>query len=539
MEHILAAKRYRAPYALVGLLAWLLIGLAVPGRASAHAMLLEAQPSPGAHLDRSPTRISLKFSERLEQGLYHLQVLGEEGRPVSAQPALLSDNRQQLNLDLPEMPDGVFTVTYRILSTDGHPISGSYTFAVGDISLMQVDGGGLSSSHGSSISEAGEMHPASLLLYTIRALYMASMLCLTGWMLWVKLLDTDARDLQSYRMRWLRIQQRCFLLLLSATIAVQFTQTLLIGAGLNLAAILMTVQGVSWLASLSFAMASCLLYRRSAWAGLAGMTLVIMAESCNGHAAAIAPGRAIALEGVHLLAAAVWAGGLLYLVAHYRKFKEHAVAFLPKFSAAALTSLVALVVTGAAVGVLYLPKLEYVTASSWGRLLLLKTGCVLFVMLTGAFLRSRIKRGRAGSVGGLLKIDVSLMLMIMGIVGVFTTLSPTPANRPFQWEVTDHPAIIMAEMTPFAVGVNRVQVQAGLPENPEMSTAPKSIRMWLRYADSDNDMTAPMEVPLTPSSRMFANDAVYIPFAGTWEVEIRIMDVDDEETVYRKSQTIY
>jgi len=470
--------------------------------------------------------------------MYHLQVLGKDGHPISMQPVQLSKDHKKMNLNVPDMPDGIYTVTYNILSVDGHPVEGSYTFLVGEVPAAQAG-----SSERSLLPDRHESAGLSnrlfdMLQYAVRSFYLLSLLCLAGWMFWA---GRSARDAgvgkwPAYRARWLQALQRCFLTSLAAVVFLQLMQTYRIGGWAGLPAWLMTVQGESSMLGLLFGFVSILLYRRSARLGIGGIVLVLAAESFNGHAAALHPAWAIPLDGIHLLAAAIWAGGLLYLLVHYRISKEHARTFLPRFSVAALASIGALAVTGAASAWIYLPKLEYVLASAWGRWLMVKTGCVLLVVLTGALLRSRIKRSRFGAIGGLLKIDFSLMVLIMGIVGVFTMLSPSPSNHPFHWEEAGKQAVVTADIVPFTAGANRFLVQVRLPDRSG-SAAPMEVRMMLRHEGVNT--TAPIEIPLTRSSDNYRNDEAYIPFPGTWEIEIRMMDADDEETVYRKTQTIY
>ncbi|MFH7572222.1 CopD family protein, partial [Pseudomonas syringae group genomosp. 7] len=66
-------------------------------------------------------------------------------------------------------------------------------------------------------------------------------------------------------------------------------------------------------------------------------------------------------------------------------------------------------------------------------LLLIKVALVLFVILLGGILRYAMKRKRENSIGRLLKVDISLMVIILGITGVFTQISPLPQNEPLEW----------------------------------------------------------------------------------------------------------
>ena len=53
---------------------------------------------------------------------------------MTSQSAQLSDNQQEIRLELPELSGGIYKVEYYVVSSnDGHPIRGSYHFNVDDV----------------------------------------------------------------------------------------------------------------------------------------------------------------------------------------------------------------------------------------------------------------------------------------------------------------------------------------------------------------------------------------------------------------------
>src|SRR5699024_1585741 len=126
--------------------------VAVPS-VSAHAILLSAQPSQGSHIDESPDKIVLTFNERLGGELYQLKVYDKNTESVTDQKATLNKNRHKLRLKIPELKDGVYTVQYKVISADGHPVDGLYTFSVGDVSSEAT-----ASSAGSNLLDTGHEH---------------------------------------------------------------------------------------------------------------------------------------------------------------------------------------------------------------------------------------------------------------------------------------------------------------------------------------------------------------------------------------------
>ena len=131
----------RSWFLLVALLAvWLGGGVVTAPPAAAHATLVSTDPGEGARLDAVPAEVSLEFSEGVSLGAGYARVLGSDGERVDTGAAAVDGRvlRVPLRADLPD--DG-YLVTYRVISADSHPISGAYSFVVGDGDLLSTAGG--------------------------------------------------------------------------------------------------------------------------------------------------------------------------------------------------------------------------------------------------------------------------------------------------------------------------------------------------------------------------------------------------------------
>ncbi|MDP9119117.1 MAG: copper resistance protein CopC, partial [Actinomycetota bacterium] len=105
--------------------------LATP--ASAHAALKETDPANGALLDAPPKEIRFAFTEPPDLSLTTIGVVDRSGALVPTDPAEpVPRADRQIRVRLEDVPDGVYTVTWRTVSTvDGHVTSGAFTFGVG------------------------------------------------------------------------------------------------------------------------------------------------------------------------------------------------------------------------------------------------------------------------------------------------------------------------------------------------------------------------------------------------------------------------
>lgn len=99
--------------------------------ALAHAELLRATPSDGDTLSEQPGEVRLFFDEPVRAEFDPIKVTDEEGNRVDREDArTLSGDPDVVVASLDVLPEGSYTVEWRITSADGDPISGEYGFAV-------------------------------------------------------------------------------------------------------------------------------------------------------------------------------------------------------------------------------------------------------------------------------------------------------------------------------------------------------------------------------------------------------------------------
>jgi copper transport protein len=130
---------------------WLRVALAValgavvlvarPEAAGAHAELTSSEPASGAQLDSAPAQVLLEFTEPVDLAENGVEVLAASGDPIDVPDAENpGGDRSRVAVDLPPLDDGAYVVSWRIISEDSHPISGAFTFAVGDASAADAQG---------------------------------------------------------------------------------------------------------------------------------------------------------------------------------------------------------------------------------------------------------------------------------------------------------------------------------------------------------------------------------------------------------------
>jgi methionine-rich copper-binding protein CopC len=120
-----AAARTRAPVLAVLAAGLALVAIAAP--ASAHNFLVSVSPADGSTVDTAPAAVVLTFDQPAQALGTAILVLGPDGTTVSTGAPILVNSTVSESLGA-QRPAGVYTVTWRVTSADGHPISGRFTF---------------------------------------------------------------------------------------------------------------------------------------------------------------------------------------------------------------------------------------------------------------------------------------------------------------------------------------------------------------------------------------------------------------------------
>ncbi len=105
--------------------------LTVAVSASGHASLLSSTPEDGAALDIAPEDVRFTFSEELFAELIEVSVLDAAGDLVMATEA---EQTPPPGTDVivpwpSDLPPGEYSVAFRVVSADGHPVTGRITFS--------------------------------------------------------------------------------------------------------------------------------------------------------------------------------------------------------------------------------------------------------------------------------------------------------------------------------------------------------------------------------------------------------------------------
>ncbi len=397
--------RRGAAAVVVGLLVALLaVAAAVP--ASAHAMLERTSPGADSVVARAPDRVDVTFSESVSLVPGAVRVYDGALREVDAGAASHPDgDPTSAVVDLPPgLAAGTYTVTWRVVSADSHPVSGGFRFSIGHPGPSAIP---------PPAPDAGGGAAAGLLAVA-RFVEYAGLAVLGGAVVLVALRRAGA-DVATLRRGRRAVVAGWWALLVGSVLALLLqgpdAAGVEVGAALDPAVLATTTSsptGLLLAARIVLVLVAGLVGRRlvaatdaspatgeravvTVAAGLAAAATF----SASGHAGVDPPVvLGMVADLAHLTAMALWIGGLVVLlVALHRTAEPTAVAaVLPRFSQAAQVAVAVIVATGLYQTWRDVGELGALVTTTYGWLLIGKVAAVVVLLVLGDRARRLVAR---------------------------------------------------------------------------------------------------------------------------------------------------
>ena len=424
--------------------------LLFPAKASAHAILLRSDPAKDSVLSIPPRGVRMWFSEDLNPAFTTAVVINGANERVDYHDAhILPNDTKEMDLTLkPNLQPAAYIVVYRTQSAvDGHILRGSFIFSVArpDGTVPTIGSGtnpgqnllGGSSTTSSSTGQLDGQMLFSLIMITLVEL---GAVFWVGAQLWVNfVLSISAEQHAEERPINERVQQRferrfslpTLLILLLANIGVLVGQAINLTGGdwvgafsPQLLAGLATGGrfGTFWLLRELVILVAIVLSLYMLWHKqrpqlvnrllpltnlFLGLVLFI-AITMSGHAAATGSSvlvYSIIFDWLHLLAAALWVGGMMYIATVYLpvlgKFSlvertRSLLTVIPYFSPLAVAGVLIMAVTGPFNATFRMSSWDQFLTTAYGRTLVIKILLVGGLLLTSAIhvglLRPRLRK---------------------------------------------------------------------------------------------------------------------------------------------------
>ncbi len=378
-------------------------GFLLAAPAAAHATLDSSSPADGARLRTAPAAVTLRFDENV--GIGYVHVTDQTGRRVEGgAPAHPGGDGAVVTVALRHgLHDASFTVSYRMVSADSHPIEGTVSFVVGDGPLItRAQKSGATPTGVPSILDTA--HWVSTLGFTalagvwlVFAVWPAGRgdrrvrrIVWTGWT--AALLGSIAELLlQGVNAVGAPATSAFKWSLIDATVHTNFGGWHLVRIGL------LAVTGV--VLALALRRGRDRVWCEDALAPLG----VVIAETFAivGHARTTSPvWLSVGSDTLHLAAIGVWLGGLIMLVAAVlpRRDADELAAVMPVFSRVAFSAVVVIAVTGTYAAYRGTGSWRALFETTYGLLIVAKVVGFVGLLALGNLSRVLIRRRLGGRV---------------------------------------------------------------------------------------------------------------------------------------------
>ncbi len=560
--------------ALTAVAAVLLVALAVPASALAHAQLEETTPERGAVVKHEPEAVIFRFDEPVEGNFGAVRVYDASGERVDEGDAFHPNGEgPRLGVHLkPGLPDGSYTATYRVVSADGHIVSSGFVFSIGKAGKAPTETvAELTSGSGSGPVTETAFGIARGLQYAAIALGVGGLAFLI--LTWLPALGAVGGSGESWRSAALAFSSRLRIVLLVAAAIGAFSAAAGVviegaeAAGISGFSALResivretletkfgTIWGLAVIAWIAFGVLVVLLLRpsaergRGAWlrAGLAAVPLVfvVLVPALSGHGSTQSP---VALDFpvnvVHVAAMGVWLGGLaalLFVAPRATRELDPAdrsrllAASLSRFSEVALIAVGAILLTGLIQAYVYVRHPGDLLSTGYGRAVLAKFLLLLVLIGIGAYNRRRsVPRldriaaggespGRAGLLlRRALRAEVALLVIVIGVTAALASYAPPVSAQggPFSTEALVGPVQLEMSVEPATVGANEIHVY--LFDARSGAPYAKAKELTATAALPEKGISLPLEPQLAGPGHYTIPDAL-LNASGDWQITLTI-----------------
>ena len=527
--------------------AWLavLAGLVVPGTAAGHAGLIRSTPADQQVLPAAPSALVLTFDEPVETALSDIRVFDDQAKEILAAKAQRDGSRSVRVPVAERLANGTYTVSWRVLSADGHPIDGTFVFHVGAPSpqvASVADRLGRGASAG--VRRADDV---------LRILHVALIVLLLGALVATVVLFASV-DPEVTRALWYVVAGLGFALSIVAAGTVIAQAALVTGSGLGeatngtvLGTVLDTRLGKVRLVELVLAE---IIAVGAVWASTTSSrvwsrgllllgALLAVTPGLSGHAGARGALAVVADTG-HVIAASAWVGGLATVMLGLALARErrHAVAraVFPRFSSMAMVGVGVLIVAGVIGSVTHVDAWSQLWNTTYGRLLVAKMTIALTLIAFGVANRRRIRRLAADETGRQLSllsrsvgVEFAVMAAVIAVTAFLIAQPPANATRSVAAPPLPSASVVAGDLAirvtadPGRRGANRFGV---VIERSGRSVDGVQVDVVVRPADATVGRATSKATRTSPGR--YETGEIAIVSAGRWivDVDVRASEFD-------------
>ena len=513
----------------------------IPGIASAHAILESSSPEASALLASSPKEIRLDFDEQVEDTLGDVRVYDSEQREVSKSNTVRSaSDASVVTAEVSTLKNGVYVVVWRVVSADGHPVTGAFPFEIGTKST------GTSAALLEDVLNRTETtSPLGNPMSTLRLLGFLGLILLIGCvsLLWRSPLLGNARVRKTLRYSSVSIAVSSLGLLLMqgpytagkswGSLFDSFFIGEVMQTRLGLALFVRAICAFAW--GFIALTASASVSRRWRISVVATAVITIATYAASGHqSAGTLPGIFVPLDMIHLAAISTWVGALLALAVVPKDNNVENEA--KRFSQMATWSMPVVVVTGVVQGLHLLGGISTITQTNFGKLLLLKTVLVGGVVVFGSKARTKLQLNGFSSIAKVIRWESTLVVLVLAVTSLMVAQSPNAKpTTPISFSATKVQNNIVAELSVVPAVVGTAEVHVILTPPGGSLTPAKSVTVQF---DLPSRSIPAIPVSMTEIGPNHWIGIVQFPFSGAWNMNTRVSPAPNQTLLFATVVTV-
>jgi copper transport protein len=517
-------SRRIARWALVAIVAAAL----APASAFAHATLVSTTPADTSVVKTAPRTVGLKWSEAVDLGEHAVKLLDARGKELKTAPARHGPGGATTAvLELPAgLKNGTYVISWRVVSSDSHPVTGAFSFSIGSPSAVLFAADGSSSATVRFFDAVGR-----------GVAFLGLAVAIGGGFLLLVLWPEGRASARGRQVLWTGVGA-----LLAGSVVVLLLQGPYASGG-SLAGLwspslvsfsLSTRFGhalvVRVVLGVVFALLVALALRRRdprvlGAAAACAVGLVLTWTLTDHSRTGVQTWLGVPAGSVHLAAMALWFGGILMLLACVRDTSLAAV--VPRFSRFALPCFAVLGLSGLYLAWRQVGTFPALPKTDFGKLLLLKSAIV--AVIVGLAYLSRRAVARGGAVWSSVAGEAFLGVAALGVTATLVNTAPARVSYvdPVKTTVAG-PAGTRVEVgvNPAKQGPNVLDVYI-VKRDGMLLVVPELTAKLIPPGSS-----GPITVPLgTAEPGHYVASRMSVPYPGRWRLrlQIRTSEIDERD----------
>ncbi|EPT6799533.1 copper resistance CopC/CopD family protein [Listeria innocua] len=503
---------------------------------SAHAYLENSTPADQSHIKTAPEKVTLVFNEEIEADFPLIEVKDSSGKRVeTGKTAVSKKNNHMVEASLPaELKADVYSVSWRVVSADGHAVSGIISFKLGDTKATFQTTEVPTNAFDLQISSVQKA-----ILYIGFSLFIGMLVFGLGLYPRKEQL-TEKITTRLTKIIWCALAFLGTALLMQLFIQTSITTGVSISESFQpdkLAAFLTTKTGyiwlseiISWLVLVIFT--AIMIRKNKQWSWFALLTesvligYLIFAKAQNGHAAASADKIvSITADMLHMIAASVWVGGILVLLFVLPKTGK-AREIWSRFAIVAIIAVASILVSGLLMAVMNIGQMANLFTTNYGKILLFKIGLFLLMALLGLghYIYLKLKNKKLPFKTILIELIIGTIILIVASVLTNVQTPPPPAPKAFDETITaeGENAKINLRVEPATVGQNQFIITF---TSADGATKTDFEQVTITTKSTKTDEKATFQAKLANENQYFA-EGLYINQTGKWEITVHGLTKD-------------